>query len=77
MILTENRGFLSRNIWDFFAIFCRAIALGSKPPLVTRIARTGLGTRLILVQPKVTKIRSPKILNLVQLFLCPVKHQIT
>ena len=24
----------------------RAIALGSKPPLVTRIARTGLGTRL-------------------------------
>ena len=26
----------------------RAIALGSKPPLVTRIARTGLGTRLPL-----------------------------
>ena len=26
----------------------RAIALGSKPPLVTRIARTGLGTRLDL-----------------------------
>ena len=25
----------------------RAIALGSEPPLVTRIARTGLGTRLI------------------------------
>ena len=25
----------------------RAIALGSKPPLVTRIARTGLGTRLV------------------------------
>ena len=25
----------------------RAMALGSKPPLVTRIARTGLGTRLI------------------------------
>ena len=24
----------------------RAVALGSKPPLVTRIARTGLGTRL-------------------------------
>ena len=24
----------------------RAIALGSKPPLVTRIARTGMGTRL-------------------------------
>ena len=26
----------------------RAIALGSKPPLVTQIARTGLGTRLAL-----------------------------
>ena len=26
----------------------RAIALGSKPPLVTRIARTSLGTRLLL-----------------------------
>ena len=25
------------------------IALGSKPPLVTRIARTGLGTRLVLI----------------------------
>ena len=25
----------------------RTIALGSKPPLVTRIARTGLGTRLV------------------------------
>ena len=25
----------------------RAIALGSKPPLATRIARTGLGTRLL------------------------------
>ena len=29
----------------------RAIALGSKPPLVTRIARTGLGTRLVVRNP--------------------------
>ena len=28
----------------------RAIALGSKPPLVTRIARTGLGTRLRMIK---------------------------
>ena len=35
-------------IWTFLPFFARprAIALGSKPPLVTRIARTGLGTRL-------------------------------
>ena len=28
-------------------VTCQAITLGSKPPLVTRIARKGLGTRLI------------------------------
>ena len=27
-------------------VTCQAIALGSKPPLVTRIAQTCLGTRL-------------------------------
>ena len=32
----------------------RAIALGSKPPLVTRIARTGLGTRLEPCYKRVT-----------------------
>ena len=33
---------------NFISPFCRVpeIALGSKPPMVTRIARTGLGTRL-------------------------------
>ena len=52
MIVAENRGFRREIIWDFFSLIWdffarpRAIALGSKPPLVTRIARTGLGTRL-------------------------------
>ena len=38
-------------MWDFFLPFFarpHSIALGSKPPLVTVIARTGLGTWLVL-----------------------------
>ena len=37
----------------------RAIALGSKPPLVTRIERTGLGTRLQLQK----QIEKKKVFN--------------
>ena len=41
-------GTFCRRSGTFLPFFARprAIALGSKPPLVTRIARTGLGTRL-------------------------------
>ena len=56
VIVAENKGFSSRNYLGLFLVdlglFCHffarpsAIALGSKPTLVTRIARTGLGTRL-------------------------------
>ena len=57
VIVAENKGFSSRNYLRLFLVDLglflpffarpRAIALGSKPPLVTRIARTGLGTRLV------------------------------
>ena len=56
VIVAENKGFSSRNYLGLFLVDLglflpffarpRAIALGSKPPLATRIARTGLGTRL-------------------------------
>ena len=58
VIVAENKGFSSRNYLGLFLVdlglFChffarlRAITLVSKPPLVTQIARTGLGTRLTL-----------------------------
>ena len=41
VIVAEKKGFSSRNYLGLFLV-----ALGSKPPLATRIARTGLGTRL-------------------------------
>ena len=44
---TQPRSQSSSAISDVTSpVKLRAIALGSKPPLVTRIARTGLGTRL-------------------------------
>ena len=49
-ILVEKlSGTFSRWSGTFLPFFARprAIALGSKPPLVTRIARTGLGMRLL------------------------------
>ena len=47
----KTEDFRREIIWDFFLPFFarpHAIALGSKPPLVTLIARTSPGTRLVL-----------------------------
>ena len=55
VIVAENGGFSWRNFWDFFhadlrlfAIFCQASRYNSD---VTRIARTGLGTKLQCKRP--------------------------
>ena len=49
VIVAENKGFPSRNYLGLFLVdlglFCHFFA---RPPLVTRIARTGVGTRLDL-----------------------------
>ena len=69
---TEGRYLLFVVLGDFGCdVTCQAcpenslIALGSEPPLVTRIARTGLGMRLVLIKHWLGqldyKIRSSKV----------------
>ena len=41
-----------QNCGHLSSLSGRAIALGSEPPLVTRIARTGLGARQLVIKGK-------------------------